>query len=136
METLINTIKTVTVLGAAGAMGSNISAIFASFGVAKVYMLDIEKPEKTIDKAVKSVRAESIRSRLIPADYSMLEECIRESDLVFESAINFLLTFLLLTIMYLPSLNEGKPFGHLNEALPTNLFGSVVLNVASVNFET
>ena len=87
METLINTIKTVTVLGAAGAMGSNISAIFASFGVAKVYMLDIEKPEKTIDKAVKSVRAESIRSRLIPADYSMLEECIRESDLVFESVI-------------------------------------------------
>ena len=81
------TIKTVTVLGAAGAMGSSISAIFASFGAAKVYMLDIEKPEKAIDKAVKSVRAESIRSRLIPADYSMLEECIHESDLVFESVI-------------------------------------------------
>lgn len=81
------TIKTVTVLGAAGAMGSNISAIFASFGGAKVYMLDIEKPEKAIDKAVKSVRAESIRTRLVPVDYSTLEECIRESDLVFESVI-------------------------------------------------
>lgn len=83
----MNRIKVVTVLGAAGAMGSNISAIFASFGAAKVYMLDIEKPEEAIDKAVKSVRAESIRSRLIPADYSMLEECIRESDLVFESVV-------------------------------------------------
>ena len=80
-------IKTVTVLGAAGAMGSNISAIFASFGASKVFMLDIEKPEKAIDRAVKSVRAESIRNRLIPADYSMLEKCIRESDLVFESVI-------------------------------------------------
>lgn len=80
-------IKVITVIGAAGAMGSNISAIFASFGAAKVYMLDIEKPEKAIDKTVKSVRAESIRNRLIPADYSMLEECIHESDLVFESII-------------------------------------------------
>ena len=83
----MNRIKIVTVIGAAGAMGSNISAIFASFGAAKVYMLDIEKPEKAIDKAVKSVRAESIRSRLIPADYSMLEKCVSESDLVFESVV-------------------------------------------------
>ena len=80
-------IKTVTVLGASGTMGSNISAIFASFGNAKVYMLDMEKPEKAVDKAVKSVRAESIRKNLIPADYSMLEECIKESDLVFESVV-------------------------------------------------
>ena len=83
----MKTIKIVTVLGAAGVMGSNISAIFASFGGAKVYMLDIEKSEKAIDKAVKSVRAESIRQNLIPADYSMLEKCIRESDLVFESIV-------------------------------------------------
>ena len=80
-------IKTITVLGAAGAMGSNISAIFASFGHTKVYMLDIEKSERAVDRAVKSVRAESIRKNLIPADYSMLEECICESDLVFESVI-------------------------------------------------
>lgn len=78
---------TITILGAAGAMGSNISAIFASFGNAKVYMLDIEQSEKAVDKAVKSVRAESIRKNLVPADYSMLEQCIRESDLVFESVI-------------------------------------------------
>lgn len=32
-------IKTATVIGANGAMGSNVSAIFASFGDAKVYIL-------------------------------------------------------------------------------------------------
>ena len=32
-------IKTVTVLGANGTMGTNVSAIFASFGNAKVYMV-------------------------------------------------------------------------------------------------
>ena len=31
-------IKTVTVIGANGTMGCNVSAIFASFGNAKVYM--------------------------------------------------------------------------------------------------
>ena len=80
-------IKTVTVIGAGGAMGCNISAIFASFGNAKVYMLDIEKPEAAIDRAVKSVRAESIRKNLIPADFLMLEQCVKESDLVFESVV-------------------------------------------------
>lgn len=80
-------IKTVTVIGAGGVMGSNISAIFASFGNAKVYMLDIEKPVLAVDRAVKSVRAESIRNNLIPADFSMLEQCIKESDLVFESVV-------------------------------------------------
>lgn len=38
-------IQTVTVIGANGTMGCNVSAIFASFGNAKVYMVsrDIEK---------------------------------------------------------------------------------------------
>lgn len=38
-------VNVVTVLGANGAMGTNISAIFASFGNAKVYLIsrDIEK---------------------------------------------------------------------------------------------
>lgn len=80
-------IKTVTVIGAGGAMGSNISAIFASFGNAKVYMLDIEKPISAVDRAVASVRAECIRKSLIPTDFSMLEECVKESDLVFESVV-------------------------------------------------
>jgi 3-hydroxyacyl-CoA dehydrogenase len=81
-------IETVTVLGANGSMGCNISAIFASFGHAKVYMVSrsLEKSKKAALQAAKSVKADSILRNLIPVDYSMLEKCIQESDLVFESA--------------------------------------------------
>lgn len=69
-------------------MGTNVSAIFASFGNAKVFMVsrDIEKSKKAALKAGKTVKAESIYSHLVPADYSMLADCVRQSDLVFESA--------------------------------------------------
>lgn len=81
-------IKTVTVVGANGTMGTNVSAIFASFGGAKVYMVsrDIEKSKKAMQIACKTVKASSIISNLVPADYSMLDKCVAESDLVFESA--------------------------------------------------
>lgn len=81
-------IKTVTVLGANGTMGTNVSAIFASFGDAKVYMVsrDLEKSKAAAQRAGKSVKADSIVNNLIPADYSMLADCVKESDLVFESA--------------------------------------------------
>lgn len=80
-------VKTVTVLGANGTMGCNVSGIFASFGDAKVYMISrsLEKSLRAAAKAAKSVKADSIIRNLIPADYSMLESCIKESDLVFES---------------------------------------------------
>ena len=80
-------IKTVTVLGANGTMGCNASAIFASFGNAKVYMVcrSVEKAEKAVERAVKTVKCESIKRNLIPVDYSRLERCVRESDLIFES---------------------------------------------------
>lgn len=80
-------IKTITVVGANGTMGTNGSAIFAAFGNAKVYMISrsIQKSKNAIDRAVKSVRAESIKSNLIPCDYSRLDECVRDSDLIFES---------------------------------------------------
>ena len=80
-------IRTCTVVGSTGTMGANMVGIFASFGNAKVYCVarDIEKVRKTIPRIVKSVRADSIVSNLVPADFSMLEECISESDLVFES---------------------------------------------------
>lgn len=80
-------IKTVTVIGAGGTMGCNISAIFASFGDAKVYMLDVCKPVNAVEKAIKSVRSDSIRNHLLPADFSMLKECVEDSDLVFESVV-------------------------------------------------
>ena len=81
-------IKNVTVVGATGTMGANVSGIFASFGNAKVYMVgrDIEKVKKTIPRVVKSVKADSITNNLIPADFSMLENCVKQSDLVFESS--------------------------------------------------
>lgn len=80
--------KTVTVVGANGTMGTNITAIFASFGNATVYMVsrDKEKSKRAAIKAGKSVKADSIISHLIPADYSMLADCVNVSDLVFESA--------------------------------------------------
>ena len=80
-------IKTVTVVGANGTMGTNVSGIFASFGAAKVYMVsrDIEKSRAAVIRAGKTVKADSIVSHLIPVDYSSLGECVSESDLVFES---------------------------------------------------
>lgn len=80
-------INVVTVIGANGTMGCNVSAIFASFGGVKTYMVSrsMEQSRKAIRRAVKSVRADSIAENLIPADYSMLARCVAESDLVFES---------------------------------------------------
>ncbi len=80
-------ISTVTVIGANGTMGCNISGIFAAFGNAKVYLIsrDIEKSKQAVQRAVKSVRADSIAKNLIPMDYSMLAACVQESDLIFES---------------------------------------------------
>lgn len=81
-------VKTVTVVGATGTMGSNVAGIFASFGEAKVYCVgrDIGKVKKTIPRIVKSVRADAISNKLVPADFTMLEECVASSDLVFESS--------------------------------------------------
>ena len=79
-------IKSVTVLGANGTMGANISGIFASFGNAKVYMVSRNQEQSTLAKtrAYKSVKAETIADNLIPTDYCHLEDCITNSDLVFE----------------------------------------------------
>lgn len=80
-------IETVTVVGATGTMGANVAGIFASFGDARVYCVgrDIEKVKKTIPRIVKSVKADAIAKNLIPAEFSMLEKCASESDLIFES---------------------------------------------------
>lgn len=69
-------------------MGANVAGIFASFGNAKVYCIgrDIEKVRKTISRTINSVRADSISSNLIPADFSNLDQCVADSDLIFESS--------------------------------------------------
>ncbi len=81
-------VRVVTVIGVTGTMGANVAGIFASFGDAKVYCVgrEINKVKKTIPRIVQSVRADSIAKNLIPADYDMLEQCVSESDLVFESS--------------------------------------------------
>jgi len=80
-------INTVTVIGANGTMGKNVAAIFASFGNAKVNMIcrEREAAEVAAQKAKMSVKAEAIGVNLIPKTYADLEECVRESDLIFES---------------------------------------------------
>lgn len=80
-------IQTVTVIGANGTMGSNVSAIFASFGSARVYMVArrIEDAEKAKKKASLSVKAEAIQKNLFARTYDDLAVCVAESDLVFES---------------------------------------------------
>lgn len=80
-------IKTVTVIGANGTMGCNISGIFASFGNAKVYMAcrSMDKAQKAVSRAAKSVRAEAIAENLVPATFDDLPKCVAESDLIFES---------------------------------------------------
>lgn len=82
-------IKTVTVIGVTGTMGANIAGIFASFGNAKVYCLgrNLSKVRQTISTIVKSVKADAISCNLFPADFSMLESCVSESDLIFESSL-------------------------------------------------
>jgi len=80
-------IKTVTVIGANGTMGCKVAGIFASFGGAKVYLVSRKKEKSVaaIDRAAKSVRADSIKANMIPADYLELDKCISKSDLIFES---------------------------------------------------
>lgn len=80
-------IKTVTILGANGAMGAGSAGVIAAFGNAKVYMLarDLEKAKDGVEKAYNSVKAEVIRKNLIPGTYDQdLEKCVAESDWVFE----------------------------------------------------
>ena len=82
-------VKVVTVIGATGTMGANVAGIFASFGDAKVYAVgrDIEKVKNTVPKIIKSVKSNSIAENIIPADFSMLDDCISKSDLVSESLV-------------------------------------------------
>ena len=80
-------VKVVTVIGANGTMGRNVAGIFASFGEAQVYMVcrTLEKAETAKEQAALSVKAESIKRKLIPCTLDNLEECVEKSDLIFDS---------------------------------------------------
>lgn len=82
-------IKTVTIIGSNGALGTGVGAIFASFGNAKVYMIarTKEKAEYAIKKAGLSVRANSICKNMIPKTYEKLENCVKDSDFIIETVV-------------------------------------------------
>lgn len=82
-------IQRVAVIGATGTMGSNVAGLFASLGQADVYCIgrDLEKVRKTIPKIIRDAKNERIANRLIPADFSMLEKCVAESELVYEIVV-------------------------------------------------
>ena len=139
-------INKVTVIGANGTMGANVAGIFASFGNAKVYMVcrNLEKADMAVKRVVRSVRADSIRSNLIPVDYSKLQECVLDSDLVFESvaenleakiAVNQKLAEALRTCVEAPVICSGTSGLSVNalaecfpEALRRNYFGVHMFN--------
>jgi 3-hydroxyacyl-CoA dehydrogenase len=116
-------------------MDSKVSAIFASFGNAKVYMVgrDFEKTKRAVSKAVKSVRADSIFANLIPVDYSMLNKCVSESNLVFESVSENFETKLSVTKQIAKNLrndavactgSSGLSVNALSESFPEHLRGT------------
>ena len=87
MKNSLKTINTITVVGANGTMGRNIAAIFASFGNATVYLVSrtLEKSIEAKNLAYRSVRAESVKEKMIPKDYDQLEDCVTKSELIFEA---------------------------------------------------
>ena len=80
-------IKTVSVIGANGTMGATVAGLIAAFSGAKVFLVcrKMEAAESAVDVAANSVKADSVRARLIPKTYDDFEECISQSDWVFES---------------------------------------------------
>jgi len=125
-------IKVVTVIGGNGTMGRNVSAIFGAFGDAKVYMVSrtLEKSKAGKEVACKSISAEKLKYKLIPKDFSDLEECIKESDLIYESVaedfdikfnINKEVAKYMTDKQIYCSGSSGLSLEKLSEALPENL---------------
>ena len=81
-------IKTVTILGANGHMGSLCGGLIAAFGNAKVFMVSrtMKKANEGIAKAVISVRSDIIKNSLIPLTYDDLSVCIPKSDWILEAS--------------------------------------------------
>ena len=85
--TSMREIKKATILGVNGTMGSGSAAILAGFGGIQVYALarSMEKAEKGVEDAVKSIRSSVVRDRMIPGTYEKdLESSVAKSDWVFE----------------------------------------------------
>lgn len=81
-------IKTVTILGANGAMGSHCAGIIAGFANVKIFMIarDLTKARQGIETAKDSIKSDVIDKLFIPKTYKDLEECVSQSDWIFELA--------------------------------------------------
>ena len=115
-------IKTVTVVGANGALGVGVSSMFASFGDAKVYMVSRteEKSIAAIEDAAKQVRANSIKKNMIPKTYADLNKCVAESDFIIETIVEDM---------------ETKMHVHklINESMNRNAISSSITSGLSIN---
>jgi len=83
----MRTIRTVTILGSNGNVGSQCAGIIAGFGGAVIHMLarNIDKAEFGIERAIQSIRSDSIREQLIPGTYDHdLKEAVQDSDWILE----------------------------------------------------
>lgn len=80
-------INTVTVLGANGNMGSQCAGLITAFGNTQTYLVaqTIEKANEAVEKAIRSIRSESIRDRLFPITYNELAVALKKSDWVLET---------------------------------------------------
>lgn len=83
----MKTVKTVTVLGANGTIGSLCSGLIAGFGSAKVYLVarTIAKAKEGKARAMDSIKSESIKNQLIPKTYQNLKECLSKSNWILEA---------------------------------------------------
>jgi 3-hydroxyacyl-CoA dehydrogenase len=81
--------KTVTVIGANGTIGSKIGGMIAAFTDAEVYMMarTMEDAEKGVRKAIASVRSSTLESRLLPCTLSEAKDILSKSDWIFESVV-------------------------------------------------
>lgn len=79
--------KVITIIGANGIMGINISGLLATYGQAKVYMAcrSLDKAKLAANKAVEVIKSDSRCVNIIPVTYDELEDCIRQSDWIIES---------------------------------------------------
>jgi 3-hydroxyacyl-CoA dehydrogenase len=83
---VINNIKTVVVCGAGGQMGSTIGGLISQSGL-KVYFLSRSIRNANIgkDRAIANCRSEIISKNIICGSYDMMEEALKEADLVIEA---------------------------------------------------
>ena len=84
----MNRIKTITIIGANGTMGAQCGGLFAGFAQTKVFMLSrsLEKSKEGIEKAVRTIKTDTIRQRLIPGTYENdLHKSLFSSDFILET---------------------------------------------------